>query len=105
MRGSRMSERVTAGLISMIDTLKYTANAVARDRETIRREIRRIRIKKWYNDNIGWEYPDDLFGEDEAECLRNLAAAARSASWDGSSDDGEEKDGMESGRKEKEEGN
>lgn len=101
MKGSRMSERVTAGFISMINTLKYTANAVARDRETIRRGTRRIRIKKWYKDNIGWDYPDDLFGEDEAECLRNLAAAARSASWDESSDDWEEKHDTESGRKEK----
>ena len=42
MKGLRMSERVTAGLISMIDTFKYIANVVARDRETIRREIRRI---------------------------------------------------------------
>ena len=47
-------------------------------------------------------YPDDLFGEDEAECLRNLAAAARRASWDESSDDGEEKDDTESRREEKE---
>ena len=62
-----MSKRVTAGLVSMIDILKYTANAVARDRETIRREIRRIRIKKWYKDNIGWGYSDGLFGEDEAD--------------------------------------
>ena len=61
MRGSRMSKRVTAGLVSMIDILKYTANAVARDRETIRREIRRIRIKKWYKDNIGWDYLDDFW--------------------------------------------
>ena len=68
----------------------------ARKRETIRREIHCIRIKEWYKDSIGWDYPDDLFGENEAERLRNLAAAARRASWDESSDDGEEKDDTES---------
>ena len=46
--------------------------------------------------------PRDLFGEDEAERLGNLAAAARRASWDESSDDGEEKDDTESRTKEKE---
>ena len=51
----------------MIDTFKYIANAVARDRETTCRETRRIRIKKWYKDNIGWGYSDGLFGEDEAD--------------------------------------
>ena len=76
----------------MIDTFKYIANVVARDRETTCRETRRIRIKKWYKDNIGWVYPDSLFGEDEAE---------RSVSWDESGDGGEEKDDTESGRKEK----
>jgi len=101
MKGSVISERVTAGLISVIDAFKYIANAVAIDRETTRKGTRRIRIKKWYKDNIGWDYPVDLFDEDEAECLRNLAAAARSASWDESSDDGEEKDDTKSGRKEK----
>ena len=101
MKDSRMSERVTAGLISMIDTFKYIANAVTRDRETTRRETRHIRIRKWYKDNIGWDYAGDLFGENEAERLRNLAAAARSASWGESSDGEEEKDDTESRRKEK----
>lgn len=74
----------------------------AKNRETIHREIRCIQIKKWYKDNIGWDYLDDLLDEGEAECPRNLAATARRASWDESRDNGEEKDDIESRRKEKE---
>ena len=44
----------------------------AQNIETIHREIHCIQIKKWYRDNIGWDYLDDLLDEGEAECPRNF---------------------------------